>query len=452
MTIRLRTTQPRLPLRCLWRLGFRWLLIAASLTPTAVHARTLVVDGNPSGARDVVKAVLAQAQDGDTIQINAGTYYENLDITQRSLTILGAGASVTTLYGEDGVTILPGAVIRNADMTARDLVIEGITFAEGTSWRGLIDGAGVGGNVCWSNEECAGSFAIRNCVIERGTAAYGGGLYVHGLQNVLVESCEFRSNHASRNGGNVFLAGCLTRRGEIVFAGNTIEIGGISGRDAGGFFAKDADRIEFSGNRVSSTPNPEPCRGIIILDVKEIRIDGNVIDDDGGDCASYITAENITYGGSTVEFVNNTVRRSGGSSGSTGVTLSSLTDLIATGNSIWGVRLSCNSGYGGGTLSRNAVQGGTFAAGFTGTGEVTCNVTWPDPILVTGQRPVMTDNVVADPLFCDAEGGDFRVAATSPCVTNPACERIGAYTVGCGDTPVLKQSWGAIKARWGEAR
>ncbi|MBK8232208.1 MAG: hypothetical protein IPK72_16895 [Candidatus Eisenbacteria bacterium] len=148
-------------MRCLWRLGVRWLLLAASLATGTVHARTLVVEGNPTGARDVVKAVLAEAQDGDTIQINAGTYYENLDITQRSLTILGAGASVTTLYGEDGVTILPGAVIRNADMTARDLVLEGITFAEGTSWRGLVEGDGVGGNVCWSNEECSGSFAIQ---------------------------------------------------------------------------------------------------------------------------------------------------------------------------------------------------------------------------------------------------------------------------------------------------
>ncbi|MBK8232209.1 MAG: hypothetical protein IPK72_16900 [Candidatus Eisenbacteria bacterium] len=186
--------------------------------------------------------------------------------------------------------------------------------------------------------------------------------------------------------------------------------------------------------------------------MKEIRIDGNLVEDDGGDCASYITAENFTHGAVKVEFTNNTVRRSGAGVPREPVLMGSSRDLIVTGNTVWGTKLVCSTGFGTGMVTHNVVSGGLLHADFTGTGEASCNVTWPDPILVTGQRPVMSDNVVADPLFCDPEGGDLRVAASSPCVTNPACARIGAYTVGCGDTPVLKQSWGAIKARWGVAR
>lgn len=40
-------------------------------------------------------------------------------------------------------------------------------------------------------------------------------------------------------------------------------------------------------------------------------------------------------------------------------------------------------------------------------------------------------NFTADPLFCDAERGDFTLDAASPCLDAPGCGQIGAYGQGC---------------------
>lgn len=45
-------------------------------------------------------------------------------------------------------------------------------------------------------------------------------------------------------------------------------------------------------------------------------------------------------------------------------------------------------------------------------------------------------NICEDPLFCDPEGGDFTLAAGSPCLPgfNPDCGIMGAHGLGC-DAP-----------------
>jgi hypothetical protein len=57
-------------------------------------------------------------------------------------------------------------------------------------------------------------------------------------------------------------------------------------------------------------------------------------------------------------------------------------------------------------------------------------------------------NISADPLFCNPGIGDFTLHANSPCApdSNPDCGLIGAWPVGCADTPVETTTWGAIKA------
>jgi len=58
-------------------------------------------------------------------------------------------------------------------------------------------------------------------------------------------------------------------------------------------------------------------------------------------------------------------------------------------------------------------------------------------------------NICADPLFCDRQGGDYRLQAGSPCAPwsppNPECDLIGAYPVGCGATPTQDVTWGQLK-------
>jgi hypothetical protein len=59
-------------------------------------------------------------------------------------------------------------------------------------------------------------------------------------------------------------------------------------------------------------------------------------------------------------------------------------------------------------------------------------------------------NISEDPLFCDPGNEDFTLQECSPCAPfsppNPECDLIGAWPVGCGGTPTIETSWGAVKA------
>ena len=59
-------------------------------------------------------------------------------------------------------------------------------------------------------------------------------------------------------------------------------------------------------------------------------------------------------------------------------------------------------------------------------------------------------NISENPQFCDPDSGDFTVDSASPCAPftepNPECDLIGAWPVGCGETPATSRTWGAIKA------
>ena len=60
-------------------------------------------------------------------------------------------------------------------------------------------------------------------------------------------------------------------------------------------------------------------------------------------------------------------------------------------------------------------------------------------------------NICADPLFCALELGDFSLDCASPCAAgnNPECGQIGAWPVGCGPTPAVETTWGAVKELFG---
>jgi len=59
-------------------------------------------------------------------------------------------------------------------------------------------------------------------------------------------------------------------------------------------------------------------------------------------------------------------------------------------------------------------------------------------------------NISEDPLFCDLEQEDLRLGEGSPCAPSGECDRIGAWPVGCGQTPMTNTSWGELKALFRE--
>jgi hypothetical protein len=112
------------------------------------------------------------------------------------------------------------------------------------------------------------------------------------------------------------------------------------------------------------------------------------------------------------------------------------------------------------TVRRNIFAGnyaGDMGAGFccinTGTVDPSCNVFWDNvashDVDMAGCGTIgEDDNIVADPLFCDAASDMFTIDANSPAApSDPSgCGLRGAFPVGCGAVSVDSQSWGSIKS------
>ncbi|MCA9751646.1 MAG: right-handed parallel beta-helix repeat-containing protein [Gemmatimonadetes bacterium] len=76
-----------------------------------------------------------------------------------------------------------------------------------------------------------------------------------------------------------------------------------------------------------------------------------------------------------------------------------------------------------------------------------CNLFWNNaegPVAGDAIRP---DDFSGNPLFCNADGGDFHVAELSPAAAsgNSCGVGLGAYPVACGSLPIESQSWGQVK-------
>ena len=100
------------------------------------------------------------------------------------------------------------------------------------------------------------------------------------------------------------------------------------------------------------------------------------------------------------------------------------------------------------------VKAGGIACIFSTVGTGECNVFWQNsaPLedhvqncaVILGQD----DNLVADPLFCDAGADNYELMVGSPGDPDhpSGCGLRGAFPVGCGPVSVSQSTWGATKA------
>ncbi len=116
-----------------------------SVEKYAPFAATLVVDDNlscPSASFSTIQAAVNAAGAGDTIQVCAGTYNEDVNLNVSGLSLIGAGSANTTIVGQIGGD---GATIR---VTANNVTVAGFTITRAgnnvTDWNNLgLNSAGV---------------------------------------------------------------------------------------------------------------------------------------------------------------------------------------------------------------------------------------------------------------------------------------------------------------------
>ena len=170
-----------------------------------------------------IQAAIDLAQDGDTIVVPQGTYYENIDFMGKNVKLQSSNPQDLQVVNS---TIIDGrnqgAVVLFNKGESREAVLSGFTIMNG-SGRMNKDGGGI--------YVYGSSPTIRNNIIQQNVADYGGAIYAK-YAAPLIEYNVVKYNDARTSGGGIY----IERGGsDVVISGNDI-IFNAAGIQGGGLY------------------------------------------------------------------------------------------------------------------------------------------------------------------------------------------------------------------------
>ena len=185
-----------------------------------------------------IQGAVNAALSGDTINVDAGTYNENVKI-DKSLTVKGAGSSKTIVDGNNaGSVFTVGKINPNAVVSLSGMTIKGGSgTAESRDGKTYLVGGGIYNK---------GKLTLTSCAISKNTVGsstsdgYGGGIYNGGYYSgntwipaiLNMISCTISGNAAHYSGGIDNDGKATIRSSKIsgnIASSNTEVAGGISG-------------------------------------------------------------------------------------------------------------------------------------------------------------------------------------------------------------------------------
>jgi hypothetical protein len=385
-------------------------LILCFLIPCRAESTTRVVAPDGSAEYVRIQDAVDASSSMDTVRVRPGTYHESLDLGGRAVSLIGEGGAEVTVVDAGG----SGSALAVPFTPGGPLLVRGLTLTNGngTISRGRKRDERCGGGVFVELafgrfEDCrivgnvansgggiyviAGAPEFVRCVISGNSSGVGGGVSVDNDGGVLLENCEIGGNDAVFGGGlNAFRGGILLDGCRVVR--NRAYLAG-------------AIRIVNAGDR-------------------SVRVRDSLIARNVGDVAGAI---HCWYGSLRVE---STTIVANDSIPSVGLVLEeSEVSLIST--------IVAGSGP------------GRLITCLNGQTALDCVVIWPPQAEGASCGPDGAA-LFADPLFCDAQSGDYTLRSDSPCIPTqgPAgCGLIGAFGLGCEvPVPVRRGSWGALRA------
>jgi predicted outer membrane repeat protein len=327
-----------------------------------------------------IQAGIDSASAGDTVEVACGTYYEH-GITMKS---------GVCLRSETG---LPECVTIDAQGLGRAFLCTGLgatTTVEGfTVSGGYASGYDGGGGMYCDNS----SFTIRDCVFSGNSSdLLGGGVHCF-LSPMTFIRCAFRDNTSGNSGGGV---SCHT---DSHCSFTECEIDGNTALYGAGFYTMHVSitltDCTISGNSASMEGGGLYCHG-------------NEFSED-----ALPTLTNCTL--------------SGNESGSYGGGMFLESYYAETANI-------------SNTIIAFSIQGNAVACDDSASAVLTCCDVYGNELgdwaeCIAGQNGI-NGNFSTDPLFWDAEGGDFSLRPCSPCVDAPGCGLVGAHGPAAGFTTI----------------
>ncbi len=402
---------------------------------SVVDAREWRVQSDGSGDAPTIQAAIdSAAVNRDSVLVGPGTYLESIDTRGKALLLRSVmGPESTTLQGN---TVDPVICIQSGETQAT--VVEGFTITNGGGGIEIRDSAPtIRGNVITNN--------IAAGVLGGGICCFSVSAVEGEYEPIIVDNRI--TNNWAPSGGGVF----ITNRMRPLIKGNVFAENVADPGDGGGlFFAGILDGTVIDGNQFIE----------------------NVAEDHGG-------ALGVTQGGDTsimleIEitgnvFVNNEARGDAGFGTSGGGLILRRTNAVVRNNTFAGNSGGPDDDYGGAivmdklgspVVERNIIANTTAGSGVACHDAVTPifrdNIVWMNQPS-HGNGPACSEewwtqdgNVVADPLFCDLEGGDIRVAKESPALSHPAGVIGAEPNPACQGTPVVSTTWGRLKIRHGQ--
>jgi len=168
----------------------------AVLSAAAVHAETINIPDD----YDTIQAGIDASSDADTVLVQPGTYYENINFNGKNI-VLGSlfittqdtsyisktvidgdkkGSVVTFESGEDSTTVLGGLTLVNGSGESDGLFKNG------------------GGIYCYSSNPL-----LKNLIIYDNSSNYGGGIYCE-ICTIDIKNVKIFNNYTSLAGGGIF--------------------------------------------------------------------------------------------------------------------------------------------------------------------------------------------------------------------------------------------------------
>ena len=230
-------------------------------------------NGNPGcSLRGAIQAANAHAgADGILIDLGLSSFInlmQPLPNITGSVSITGPGANLVTVRRSLAVT----GDLRIFTITATPVTISGLTISDGRS----LSGGGEGGNI----RNNTGSLTITACVINGGTAFFGGGIYNGGT--LMINNSTVTDNHGgagifNATGATATVNGCtisfnagdsaggimnLTASSTLTVINSTISSNQSTDDAGGGIFNAGSGQVNISGSTLNNNTAHGPGGGI----------------------------------------------------------------------------------------------------------------------------------------------------------------------------------------------
>ncbi|QHI69743.1 thrombospondin type 3 repeat-containing protein [Tichowtungia aerotolerans] len=335
-----------------------------------------------------IQSALDQASAGDTIWVKPGTYRLTNEIS------ISTPVTLKSVNGPDETIIDAQWYSRCLNLSADGISIEGFTLCNG--WAGFEEGGAI---------YCDADSSISNCIIRDNVAfGYGGGICGDYSLDVSIEDCILRNNESLLyQGGGAYR---VTSVQNCVFDGNR------AAADGGGLCVA----YVVSGCTFKDNVAGENGGGAVAVDKAiNCHFEGNSAAGDGG---------GMWLGGAFgCLFVSNSAGGNGGGGASCVSANCTVVENHAgiSGGGIYGVGRHPDEGFEG--LFNSVVYDNTPDNAADVTNRWVFYSCSPD--FIHGD----SGNITNAPAFVDADAGDYRLSASSPCVDLG----INAYSPGTAD-------------------